>query len=192
MSGHNKWSKIKHKKGAEDAKRSKIFSKYVKLITSESKKANGDVNSPGLATAIESAKKVNMPKDTIDRAVKKGTDADAVAMESVTYEAYGPGGCAIIIEGLTDNKNRSAAEIRHILSKQGLELAAPGAASWAFTRDGQDWTANTTVELSDTDGEKLAGLVESLEESEEVDSVYTNAAGFDTEEEGVDEEDSAE
>jgi YebC/PmpR family DNA-binding regulatory protein len=176
MSGHNKWSKIKHKKGAEDARKSKIFSKYVKMITSESKKANGDVNSPGLATVIEAAKKENMPKDTIDRAVKKGTDAGTMAMEAVTYEAYGPGGTAIIIEGLTDNKNRAAAEVRHILSKNGLELAAPGAASWAFTKDGQEWIASQPVDLSETDGEKLGKLIDALEESEEVDSVFTNAA----------------
>jgi transcriptional/translational regulatory protein YebC/TACO1 len=126
MSGHNKWSKIKHKKGAEDAKRSKIFSRLSKMITNESKKANGDVSSPGLATAIESAKKENMPKDTIERAVKKGTDNDTASMDSVTYEAYGPGGCAIIIEGLTDNKNRSAGMqipllIYQKMIKKGLE-----------------------------------------------------------------------
>ena len=127
MAGHNKWSKIKHKKGAEDAKKSKIFSKLSKLITMESKKANGDTSSPGLATVIETAKKENVPKDTIERAVKKGTDVNTAAMNPVTYEAYGPGGCAIVIEGLTDNNNRTAAEIRHILSKQGgFELAAQG------------------------------------------------------------------
>jgi YebC/PmpR family DNA-binding regulatory protein len=176
MSGHNKWSKIKHKKGAEDAKKSKIFSKYVKLITSESKKANGDVNSPGLATAIEAAKKENMPKDTIDRAVKKGTSDEAAEMESVTYEAYGPAGVAIIIEGLTDNKNRAAAEVRHILSKNGIELAAPGSASWAFAKQGENWVANQTTDLSDEEAEKLNSIVEALEESEEVDAVFTNAA----------------
>jgi transcriptional/translational regulatory protein YebC/TACO1 len=174
MSGHNKWSKIKHKKGAEDAKKSKVFSKYVKLITSESKKANGDVNSPGLATAIEAAKKENMPKDTIDRAVKKGTESGTLAMESVTYEAYGPGGVAVIIEGLTDNKNRAAAEIRHILSKQGLELAAQGAASWAFSKQDGNWVPNQTTPLGEEDVEKLDKLIEALEESEEVDAVYTN------------------
>jgi len=175
MSGHNKWSKIKHKKGAEDAKRSKIFSKYVKLITSESKKASGDINSPGLATAIESAKKENMPKDTIDRAVKKGTESGTAAMESVTYEAYGPAGVAMIIEGLTDNKNRAAAEVRHTLSQNGLELAAQGAAAWAFTKTDGEWVANQTTPLSESDAEKLEKIISALEESEEVDSVSTNA-----------------
>jgi YebC/PmpR family DNA-binding regulatory protein len=175
MAGHNKWSKIKHKKGAEDAKRSKIFSRLSKQITNESKKANGDVNSPGLASAIEAAKKENMPKDTIERAVKKGTDSGTAAMEPVTYETYGPGGSALIIEALTDNKNRAAAEIRHILSKGGFELAAPGAASWAFTKDGMDWTPNSTVALSEGDQEKLGTLIDNLEENEDVQGVYTNA-----------------
>lgn len=175
MSGHNKWSKIKHKKGAEDARKSKIFSRLSKLITSESKKANGDVNSPALATAIEAAKRENMPKDTIERAVKKGTDSDAVALDSVVYETYGPGGVGVIIEGLTDNKNRTAAEVRHTLSKLGYELAAPGAASWAFTKEGSDWKPNSTINISENDGEKLGKLIDSIEEIEDVQGVYTNA-----------------
>jgi len=174
MSGHNKWSKIKHKKGAEDAKRSKIFSRLSKLITNESKKANGDVSSPSLATAIEAAKKENMPKDTIDRAVKKGTDSGTAHMDSVMYEAYGPGGSALIIEGLTDNKNRAAAEIRHILSKNGLDLATQGAASWAFTKSADGWTANTMVDLSDNDLEKLSRLVDAFEDNDDVQGVFTN------------------
>ncbi|MFT5180120.1 MAG: YebC/PmpR family DNA-binding regulatory protein [Candidatus Paceibacteria bacterium] len=176
MSGHNKWSKIKHKKGAEDAKRSKVFSRLSKLITAESKKANGDVSSPGLATVIESAKKENMPKDTIERAVRKGTDSGTLDMDPVTYEAYGPGGSALIIEALTDNKNRAAAEVRHSLSKNGHELAAPGAASWAFSREGHKWVANTTVELSESDIEKLERLIDSIEESDDVQEVFTNVA----------------
>lgn len=175
MSGHNKWSKIKNKKGAEDAKKSKIFSRLSNLITAESKKCNGDVNSPSLATTIEMAKRENMPKDTIERAVKKGTDAGTVAMDPVAYETYGPGGTAILIEGLTDNKNRTAAEIRHILSKQGYELAGKGAASWAFAKEGNEWVAHTTVELSESDGEKLGNLIDAIEESEDVQGVYTNA-----------------
>jgi YebC/PmpR family DNA-binding regulatory protein len=174
MSGHNKFSKIKHKKAASDAAKSKVFSRYSKLITAESKKADGLISSPALATAIELAKKENMPKDTIDRAIKKGTDSDTLAMDSVTYETYGPGGSAVIIEGLTDNNNRTAAEIRHTLSKNGYELAAQGAASWAFSREGNDWVANQTMELSDGDLEKLSRLVDALEESEDVQGIYTN------------------
>lgn len=174
MSGHNKFSKIKHKKAASDAARSKIFSKHSKFITNESKKSGGDVTSPGLATAIELAKRDNVPKDTIERAVKKGTDTNTAAMDPITYETYGPGGSAVIIEALTDNKNRTAGEVRHILSKLGYELAAPGSATWAFTKEGQSWLANQTINLSEEDNEKLQKLIESLEENEDVQEVFTN------------------
>jgi YebC/PmpR family DNA-binding regulatory protein len=179
MSGHNKFSKIKHKKAANDAKKSNIFSRISKLITAESKKCGGDVNSPGLVTVIEMAKKENMTKDTIERAVKKGTDKNTAAMDPATYEAYGPGGCAMIIETLSDNKNRIAGEVRHILSKVGYELAQPGAASWAFTKTGFDWAANTTMELSDSDLEKLSALIEKFEENEDVQNIFTNVSNLD-------------
>ena len=120
MSGHNKWSKIKHKKAATDAQKSKIFSKHAQIISIESRSANGDINSPSLKAAIERAKKDSMPATNIDRAVKKGIGGEAGLLEKVTYEAYGPGGTALIIEGVTDNRNRTAAEIKHLLSKQGL------------------------------------------------------------------------
>ena len=175
MSGHNKWSKIKHQKAATDAEKSKVFSKMNRLITVEAKKANGDRNSPGLKTVIEKAKAVNMPNDNIDRAIKKATDAGSAAMESVTYEAYGPGGVALMIEGITDSKNRTAAEVRHTLSKQGIELAAVGSASWAFTRTADGWVPQTMTPISDEDGEKLNQVIESLEESEDIQNVYTNA-----------------
>lgn len=175
MSGHNKWSKIKHKKGAADAKKSKVFSRLSKLITAESKRVNGDMTSPGLITVIEAAKKENMPKENIERAVKKGTEKDTLAMDSVTYEAYGPGGCAIIIEALTDNKNRTAAEIRFILNKNGgFELAAQGSALWAFTKQGAEWIPNSTIDLSDEDGAKYGDLIDAFDENEDVQGVYTN------------------
>lgn len=176
MAGHNKWSKIKRKKGVEDAKKSQIFSKLSKLITNESKKCNGDVRSPGLATVIETAKKENMTKEAIERAVKKGTDKDTASMESVTYEAYGPGGAAIIINALTDNKNRTGPEIRHIFTKAGFELATPGSAQWAFSRQDGEWVPNTTTEISEADQDVLADLFEKLEEHEDVQGVFTNAA----------------
>jgi YebC/PmpR family DNA-binding regulatory protein len=175
MSGHNKWSKIKHKKGAEDAKKSKIFSKLSRLLTSESKRAGGDINSPSLLTIIEKAKKENVPKDVIERAIKKGTDKDTASMDYVLYEAYGPGGCAIIIEGLTDNKNRTAGDVRHILSKNGVELATQGSASWAFTKKENVWEAEQKIQISDSDGEKLGEIIDLLEDLEDIQNVYTNA-----------------
>jgi YebC/PmpR family DNA-binding regulatory protein len=174
MSGHNKWSKIKRQKGSEDAARSKLFSKLVRYITVEAKKANGVLTSPGLQTAIKKARDANMPNDTIERAIKKSTEAGA-AMESITYEAYGPGGTAFIIEALTDNRNKAAQEIKHILSDHGASLAAIGAATWAFEKTNEGWVPNTTVALSDEDGAKLQELVGDLEENDEVQDVYTNA-----------------
>jgi YebC/PmpR family DNA-binding regulatory protein len=176
MSGHSKWSQIKRKKGATDAKRSQLFSKSAKVLTSESKRAGGDISVPSLRTAIEKAKAANLPKDVIDRAIKKGSDDKGAGLDEVTYESYGPGGVAIIIEGLTDNKNKAAAEIKHILSKHNTSLAASGSALWAFSKVGMEWTPQNSVELSDEDLEKLDALVEELEENEEVQEVFTNAS----------------
>ena len=176
MSGHNKWSQIKHKKAITDGKRSKIFGKLSKLIALEAKKAQGNLASPGLRAVIERAKKESMPADNIDRAVKKGAGGDAGNMESVLFEAYGPSGCAILIEGLTDNKNRTVQEIKHILSVNGSELAGMGSATWAFEKNlAGGWTPKTTIPLSDEDGEKLMTLVDQLEENDEVQNVFTNA-----------------
>ena len=176
MAGHNKWSKIKHKKAATDAAKSKIFGKMARLIAVESKKANGDVQAPGLRAAIDAAKAVSMPKDNIERAVAKGTSAETAALESILYEMYGPSGVAVLIDILTDNRNRTAAEIRHLLSKLGYELATPGSAAWAFTKSQDGYEANTTVAITDEDGEKLGTLMEALDEHDDVQDVYTNAA----------------
>jgi YebC/PmpR family DNA-binding regulatory protein len=175
MSGHNKFSKIKHLKAKNDAQKSKSFGKYVRLITVESKKSKGNITSPGLAAAIEKARKENMPNDTIDRAVKKGATDNSAAMESHIYESYGPGGVAMLIEALTDNRNKAAQEIKHILSLSGFELAAPGSASWAFTKTNNVWTPTTTMPLEDADIETLSKLVEELENNDEVQEVFTNA-----------------
>ena len=175
MSGHNKWSQIKRKKAVTDGKRSKIFGKMVKLIAMESKKAAGNLSSPSLRAVIERAKKENMPIDNIDRAVKKGAGGDAGNMEAVLYEAYGPGGCAILIEGLTDSKNRTVAEVKHTLSKRGLALAGQGAAVWAFTKTAEGFEPQTMVPLSDEDGEALSSLLEELDDNDDVQEVYTNA-----------------
>ena len=175
MSGHSKWAQIKRQKGSEDAKKSKLFGKLGSLIATESKKAKGDINAPGLRTIIDKAKKENMPKDTIERAVKKGAGGESETMEALIYEAYGPGGCALIIEAFTANRNKAAQEIKHILSKNGGSLATQGAAAWAFTKKEEGWEANSTIPLSDTDGATLSSIIEELESNEEVQDVYTNA-----------------
>ena len=176
MSGHNKWSQIKHKKAKTDAAKSKIFGKFGKLITEEARKSNGDKNSPGLKSAIERAKASNMPNDSIERAIKKATE-EKTALESIAYEAYGPGGVAIIIEALTNNRNKAAQEVKHILSQNGISLASPGSASWAFTKDPEShqMIAQTTVDLSEEDLNKLSILIDALEENDEVQEVFTNA-----------------
>ena len=175
MSGHNKYSKIKHIKAKNDAQKSKNFGKLVRLITVEAKKAKGVLSSPGLAAAIEKARAENMPNDTIDRAVKKATTDNSADMESIIYESFGPGGVAILIDALTDNRNKAAQEVKHILSKNGFELASPGSASWAFHKTNNVWEAISTMPLEDADIEILTKLVEELEENDEVQNVYTNA-----------------
>lgn len=175
MSGHNKWSKIKHKKGATDAQRSKLFSKHSSLITMEVKKANGSTDSANVVAAIDRAKKDSMPKDAIERALAKGSGAGAAAMEEVLYEGYGPGGVPLLIEAVTDNNNRTAPEIRHVFSKNGLELGTPGSALWAFTKTADGYTPNTPMELDDEAGATLADFIEKLEEQDDVTNVYTGA-----------------
>lgn len=174
MAGHNKWSKIKHKKGAEDAKRSKIFSMLVKTITVEAKKAGGDKNHPNLRAAIDRAKAANMPSDNIDRAVQKGFSKDSDNLEEVVYEAYGPGGTAFIIEGITDNKNRTTAEIKHLLSKNGSSLGTQGSALWAFSKTNDGWEATAIIPLETKDKNGVKNLIEILEEHDDIKNIYTN------------------
>lgn len=175
MSGHNKWSKIKHKKAATDAVKSRVFSKHSALIAMESRKAKGDINSPGLAAAIERAKKDSMPKDNIDRAVQKGAGAGGDALQEVIFEAFGPGGVAMIITAVTDNNNRTSQEIRHIFSKLGYQLGVPGTAMWAFVKDSDGYKPNNPVDLSEADGIKLSELIEALEEQNDLQDIYTTA-----------------
>jgi YebC/PmpR family DNA-binding regulatory protein len=139
LSGHSKWSSIKHKKGAADAKRGQLFSKLSKAIIVAAKNGGGDpLNNLSLQNAIEKAKSYSMPKDNIDRAIAKGSgaDADADAFESIVYEGYGPEGVAVIVEALTDNRNRTAADVRHLFSKHGGNLGTDGSVSWQFERRG--------------------------------------------------------
>ncbi|HNZ09877.1 MAG TPA: YebC/PmpR family DNA-binding transcriptional regulator [Smithellaceae bacterium] len=139
MSGHSKWSTIKRKKGAIDAKRGKIFTKIIKEITLAARLGGGDIDGNArLRQAVMAAKEENMPKDNIERAIKKGIGGGegAAAYEEVTYEGYGPGGAAVIVDVMTDNKNRTVAEIRHIFSKHGGNLGENGCVSWIFAKKG--------------------------------------------------------
>ena len=177
MSGHNRWTQIKRQKGVTDAKKSKLFSKLVRYISVEAKLSGGK-DSPGLKAAIEKAKKVNMPSDVIERAIKKATEPGA-HMDNIMYEAYGPGGVGIIIETLTDSKNRTVQDIKHILAKNGFELASIGSVVWSFnkekTPEGIIWKPNMFIPVSDKDLELLDILVDELEELDDVQDIFTNA-----------------
>ncbi len=138
MSGHSKWANIKHKKGAADARRGKIFTKLIKEITVAARAGSGDLNSnPRLRTAVLEAKAENMPKDNIERAIKKGTgELEGVHYEESTYEGYGPGGVAVLIDSLADNKNRAVSEIRHALTRHGGNMGESGCVAWMFKKKG--------------------------------------------------------
>jgi len=156
MSGHSKCASIKHKKGALDAKRGKIFTRIIKELTVAARNGGGDPDmNPRLRTVIADAKAANMPADNIKRAIRKGTGEEpGVSYEEAQYEAYGPGGAAVIIDVLTDNKNRSVGELRHLLEKHGGNLAATGAVAWMFSKKGY-----IVIEKSKADEETLMAAV---------------------------------
>jgi YebC/PmpR family DNA-binding regulatory protein len=139
MSGHSKWSSIKHKKGAADAKRGKLFSKLARAITVAARDGGGDTTgNPALATAVQKAREASMPKDKIQKAIDTGTGAgaDGASIERIIYEGYGPAGVAVMVEALTDNRNRASAEIRHAFSSHGGSLGEPGSVAWIFEKKG--------------------------------------------------------
>jgi len=156
MSGHSKWSTIKHKKAAKDAKRGKIFTKLIKEITVAARIGGGDINAnPRLRTAVLTARSNSMPSENIDRAIKKGTgELEGVTYEEIQYEGYGPGGAAIIAQVLTDNKNRTVSDIRRLFTKHGGNLGETGCVSWMFDKKGL-----LAVEKSQVDEERLMDLV---------------------------------
>ena len=156
MSGHSKWASIKHKKGALDAKRGRIFTRIIKELTVAARGGGGDPDmNPRLRTIIADAKAANMPAENIKRAIRRGTGEEpGVHYEEVTYEAYGPGGAAVIIDALTDNKNRTVGELRHLLEKNAGNLAAAGAVGWMFSKKGY-----IVVDKSAADEEKLLNAV---------------------------------
>lgn len=237
MSGHSKWSTIKRKKGAADAKRGKMFTKLIKEITIAAREGGGDPNAnPRLRLAVDNAKASNMPADNIDRAIKKATgELEGVTYLELTYEGYGPGGVAMLVEVATDNKNRSVAEVRHLFSKNGGSMGENGSVAWMFDRKGiitiptqgnteddimdiileagaedlqseegffeiqtsletfetvrkalaeakleienasLQWIAKNTINVSGDDAEKVMKLIEGLEDSDDVQNVYSNA-----------------
>jgi YebC/PmpR family DNA-binding regulatory protein len=188
MSGHSKWSTIKHKKGAADVKRGKIFTKLIKEITVAARMGGGDQESnPRLRHALNSAKAQNMPKDTFERAVKKGTgDLDGVSYEEILYEGYGPGGVAVLVECLTDNKNRSIADVRYIFGKAGGNVGTDGCVAWMFDKKGL-----ISVSKEDSDEETLMEVAleagaEDITDEGDVFEIITAPEDFDAVKEAVD------
>ena len=182
MAGHSKWAQIKRQKAVTDAAKSRVFSRFAREITLESKKVAGNASSPSLAAIITRAKAANMPKDNIDRAIAKGTSAGGLELEQVAYEFYGPGGVAMIAVAVTDSRNRTTQEIKHLLSKNGYELGTPGSAAWAFKKlpDGRYEANEPKMEAAGADEEALSALLTLLDEYDDVQEVFTNAAGYES------------
>jgi YebC/PmpR family DNA-binding regulatory protein len=180
MSGHNKWSTIKHKKGAADARRGKIFTKLIKEITIAARMGGGDINAnPRLRTAVLAAKAENMPKDNIERAIKKGTgELEGAVYEEIVYEGYGPGGAAVLVDSLTDNKNRTVAEVRHIFSKAGGNLGANGCVSYLFAKKGYITVEKTAVNEDAFMEKALESGAEDIQEDGDIFEVITAPEDF--------------
>ncbi len=177
MSGHSKWAQIKRQKGATDAKKSKIFGRLSQVISLSARKGGDPVMNPTLRDAIVKAKAANMPSENIQKAIRKGTGEEkGVVLEEVLFEVFGPGGCAILIEGITDSKNRALGEIRHILNKHELQLVGAGSCLWAFERTADGFNPKHMVEISKRDQEKLKNLFEELDELEDIQDITTNCS----------------
>jgi len=189
MSGHSKWSTIKHKKGAADAKRGKIFTKLIKEITVAARMGGGadPETNPRLRTAVQAAKAQNMPKDNIEKAIKKGTgELEGVNYEESVYEGYGPGGAAVLVESLTDNKNRAVADIRHIFNKRGGNLGENGCVAWIFDKKGY-----INIDKKAADEDKLMEIAldagaEDVREDEDNFEVITAPEDFDAVKDAID------
>ena len=180
MSGHSKWHTIKHKKGAADAKRGKVFTRIIKELTVAARAGGGDIDSnPRLRTIVAEAKSVNMPADNIKRAIQRGTgELPGVSYEEITYEGYGPGGIALLVETLTDNPNRTVSEVRYVFSRQNGNMGTSGSVAWQFERQGQIYVDATRY---DEDATLLAALEAGASDLRGEDDVYvvtTDLASF--------------
>ena len=181
MSGHSKWSTIKHKKGAADAKRGKVFTRIIKEMTVAARMGGGDVNAnPRLRAAVAEAKANNMPKDNVERAIKRGTgELEGATYEEITYEGYGPGGVALMVEAMTDNSTRTTPEIRHILEKNGGNMGTPGSVRFQFDRKGY-----FSIDKKAAEEDKLmeialeAGADDLVSDNDEAFEIYTAPETF--------------
>ena len=187
MSGHSKWHTIKHKKGALDAKRGKVFTKLIKEITVAARTGGGDPDANArLRKAITDAKAQNMPNDTIDRAVKRGTgDLEGVNYEEITYEGYGPNGVAIMVETMTDNRNRTVAELRHLFSKNGGNLGESGSVAWMFDKKGLIVVDKETKSEDELFEIAIEAGADDLQMEGEVFEIYTAPENFEAVDEAI-------
>lgn len=194
MSGHSKWSQIKHKKGASDQKRGQLFSKLSKKISVAARNGADPAGNYKLQAVIEEARSFNMPKDNIERAIKRASDKDAAALNEIIIQAMGPGGIAIVVEAITDNKNRTINETKHILGENGFKMVNEGSLNWMFAPHlsetglrsgaeqlsqkgagfGPNWVPHTPLEIDQTAQDKLDRLFEELDANDDVENVHTN------------------
>lgn len=176
MSGHSRWSQIKHKKAATDAKKGQIYGKLARMITISAREKGSDPNAnPALRVAIEKARTENMPSDNIDRAIKRAGGKDTDSLAEVMFEAYGPGGVAILVTGITDNSNRTSQEVKHILSDHGAKLAGPGSAKFLFQKTSDGWQAINLMTVDEATKEQLTKLFEALDDHDDVQDIFSNA-----------------
>ena len=188
MSGHSKWSTIKHKKGAADKKRGKIFTKLIKEITVAARMGGGDIEAnPRLRQAVAAAKAQNMPKENFERAIKKGTgELEGVSYEEIIYEGYGPGGVAVMVECLTDNRNRTIADVRYMFSKAGGNVGTDGCVAWMFDKKGLIAVAKDAVEEDTLMEVALDAGAEDIRDEGDVFEVITDPGDFETVQAAVD------
>lgn len=173
MSGHNKWSQIKNRKGAQDAKRGALFSKLLKAISVAAKTEPKPEFNPRLRSAVEKAKENNVPLENIQRAISKASEEKE--LQEIVIEAYGPEGVGLIIEGITDNSNRTVSEIRHLLDENGAKMANQGSVQWSFEKSGGDWKVKFPQPISPEGKQKLELLIDAIEDHEDTQRVITNA-----------------
>ena len=173
MSGHSHWSQIQRKKGSNDQKRGALFSKLLKAVSVAARENPDPPFNPRLRTTIEKAGAANVPNENIERAISKSSDISNLF--EVLIEAYGPEGCALLIEGITDNKNRTVSEIKHILSENSAKIAEPGSVLWTFEKKGGEWISKFTTTLSDENIKSLDSLILILQEHPDIQRIITNA-----------------
>ncbi|OGZ32271.1 MAG: hypothetical protein A3H02_02210 [Candidatus Niyogibacteria bacterium RIFCSPLOWO2_12_FULL_41_13] len=178
MAGHSHWTQIKRQKAITDAKRSKLFSKAIKIIAVAARDGSDPNFNPKLKSALEKAKEINLPKENIEKAIKRGIGrAEGAGLEEVLYEAYGPGGVALILVGITDNRNRASQEIKHILQENGAKMVPPGSVSFLFEKiEGEFRPRNPMSGIASEDKEKLKKIFEALDEHEDIQEIYSNLA----------------